>query len=414
MRYGFVPRLGDPLLFWLVVALSVFGIGMVYSAGVLDVDYSIVAGLWRAQLLWFALGMIAIPIAMRVPPTWLQAAALPIYSTAVVLLALTLVIGTGVGTSEGVPRWIVVGPVRIHTAELAKVPVILMLARVLSEWREPPSHLWQLWKPIAVVVPPMLLVLGQPDLGTMIVFAVILLATLYWAGTPVRLLFYLVSPALSLVLAFHVGLWSLWFLALLGILVVTRTRVRDAAVVFSLNAAAGMAALPFWDRLADYQKNRLLVFLDPQIDPLGAGYNLIQSRVAVGAGGLTGQGFLAGSQKRLAFLPEQHTDFIFSVIGEEWGFLGVAAILLAFGLIFWRLLRIAYRVKDPFASILPFGVFAAWMVHVLVNTGMTIGIMPITGIPLPFLSYGGSFLFINLVGMALVQRVAAEYGRPPG
>jgi rod shape determining protein RodA len=413
MRYGFVPRLGDPVLFWLVVALSIFGIAMVYSAGVLDVEFTIVRGLWRAQLLWFGLGMIAIPIAMHVRPDWLHAAAFPIYSVAVVLLALTLVIGTGVGTAEGVPRWIVVGPVRIHTAELAKIPVILMLARVLSEWREPPTHLWQLWKPLAVVIPPMILVLGQPDLGTVIVFAVILLATLYWAGTPLRLLFFLVSPGLSLILAFHVGLWSVWFLFLFGVLIFTRTRVRDAAIVFVLNAGAGMAALPFWEPLADYQKNRLLVFLDPNIDPLGAGYNLIQSRVAVGAGGLTGQGFLEGSQKRLAFLPEQHTDFIFSVIGEEWGFIGVSAVLLAFGIIFWRLLRISYRVTDPFASMLPFGIFAAWLVHVLVNTGMTIGIMPITGIPLPFLSYGGSFLFINLVGMALVQRVAAEYGRVP-
>jgi rod shape determining protein RodA len=408
-----VPRLGDPVLFWLVVALSIFGIAMVYSAGVLDVEYTIVAGLWRSQLLWFALGMIAIPIAMRVPPDWYQAAALPIYSVAVVMLALTLVIGTGVGTSEGVPRWIVLGPVRIHTAELAKVPVILMLGRVLAEWREPPTHLWQLWKPIAVVIPPIILVLGQPDLGTVIVFGCILLATLYWAGTPLRLLFLLISPALSLILSFNVGVWSLWFITLMALLLVTRTRLRDAAAVFTVNAMAGMAALPLWEGLATYQKNRLLVFLDPQIDPLGAGYNLIQSRVAVGAGGVAGQGFLDGSQKRLAFLPEQHTDFIFAVIGEEWGFLGVAAVLLAFGVIFWRLLRIAYHVRDPFASILPFGLFAAWMVHVLVNTGMTIGIMPITGIPLPFLSYGGSFLFINLVAMALVQRVAAEHQRNP-
>jgi rod shape determining protein RodA len=408
MRGSFVPRMGDPVLFALVVGLSLFGVAMVYSAGILDVEYTIVAGLWRSQLLWFVLGMLAVPFAMRIPPAWLQAAALPLYSGAVVLLALTLVIGTGVGTSEGVPRWIVVGPVRIHTAELAKIPVILMLARVLADWREPPRDLTPLWKPIAVVVPPMLLVLGQPDLGTVIVFACILLGALFWAGTPLRLLVYLVSPAASLLLAFHAALWSAAFLALLLALALTRTRVRDAALVFAVNAAAGMAALPFWDRLADYQKNRLLVFLDPQIDPLGAGYNLIQSRVAVGAGGLTGQGFLGGSQKRLAFLPEQHTDFIFAVIGEEWGFLGVAAVLLSFGLIFWRLLRIAHRTRDPFASLLPFGLFSAWGVHVLVNTGMTIGIMPITGIPLPFLSYGGSFLFINLVGMGLVQRVAAD------
>ena len=122
------------------------------------------------------------------------------------------------------------------------------------------------------------------------------------------------------------------------------------------------------------------------------------------------KGFTAGTQKRLAFLPEQHTDFIFAVIGEEWGFLGVALILIAFGLIFWRLVRIAERSSDPFASIVPFGLFGSWFAHVLINTGMTVGIMPITGIPLPFLSYGGSFLLVNLLAVAVVERIAGEAG----
>jgi rod shape determining protein RodA len=133
--------------------------------------------------------------------------------------------------------------------------------------------------------------------------------------------------------------------------------------------------------------------------------------VAIGSGGWWGKGWLEGTQKRLAFLPEQHTDFIFSVIGEEWGFLGVAAVLVTFGLIFWRLVRIAEKSSDPFASLIPFGLFGSWFAHVLINTGMVVGIMPITGIPLPFLSYGGSFLLVNLLAMALVQRVAAEGGR---
>jgi rod shape determining protein RodA len=167
-------------------------------------------------------------------------------------------------------------------------------------------------------------------------------------------------------------------------------------------------ALPLWNKLAAYQKNRLLVFLDPMIDPRGAGYNLIQSRVAIGSGGWFGQGWTEGPQKRLAFLPEQHTDFIFSVVGEELGFLGVLLVLTCFGLIFWRLVRIAERSTDPFASLVPIGIFGSWFAHVVVNVGMTVGVMPITGIPLPFISYGGSFLLVNLLAMAIVQRVAAE------
>jgi rod shape determining protein RodA len=408
-RIRYALRLGDPLLFFLVVGLAFFGVAMVYSAGVLDVPFTVVAGLWRTQLMWLVVALLMMPVVMRVPPRLLQSAALPLYSLAVVLLALTLVIGTGAGTAEGVPRWIVIGPLRLHTAEFAKIPVVLMLARTFAEWREPPGSLFELWKPIAVVVPPMILVLGQPDLGTVIVFAFMLMATLYWAGTPLRLLFFLASPLASLILAFHTQLWSVWFVILLIVLWRTRVKWQEAALVFIVNVIAGTAATPFWNSLADYQKNRILVFLDPNIDPRGAGYNLIQSRVAIGSGGLTGKGYLDGTQKRLAFLPEQHTDFMFSVIGEEWGFVGVLAILLAFAVIFWRLVRISYRSTDAFASMVPFGIFSAWFIHVLVNTGMTIGIMPITGIPLPFLSYGGSFLLINLLGLAIVQRIAADH-----
>jgi rod shape determining protein RodA len=165
-----------------------------------------------------------------------------------------------------------------------------------------------------------------------------------------------------------------------------------------------------WDKLKPYQQRRLLVFLDPQNDPRASGYHVIQSQVAIGSGGWFGKGWTLGTQKRLAFLPAQHTDFIFSVVGEEWGFIGVALVLLAFGLIFWRLVRVSEKSSDPFASLVPFGIFGSWFAHVLVNTGMTVGIMPITGIPLPFISYGGSFLLVNLLAMAIVQRIAAEAG----
>jgi len=406
-RFRTLP-LGDPLLFALIVGLSAFGVAMVYSAGVMDVPFTLVAGLWRMQLLWFVLGLIAIPVILRIPVVWLERFTPPIYALAVVLLGLTLVIGTGVGTAEGVPRWIVIGPIRIHTAEFAKIPIIMMLARVLGQWREPPDTVWALWKPIAIVAVPMGFVMLQPDLGSMIVLAFILIACLFWAGTPMRTMFFLISPALALFLAFNTWVWGAWMVIVGLAILALRPKVAEGATVFALNVVAGTIALPFWNSLATYQKNRILVFLDPTLDPRGAGYNLIQSQVAIGSGGLTGKGFLGGTQKRLAFIPEQHTDFIFSVVGEEWGFIGVAVVLVTFGVIFWRMLRIAARTSDPYASLIPFGIFAAWFIHVLVNTGMTVGIMPITGIPLPFISYGGSFLLINLVGMAVVQRIAAE------
>ncbi len=404
-------RLGDPALFLLVVILSLFGIAMIYSAGVLDVPSTIVAGLWRQQLLWFILGMIAIPVILRVPVSWLETAAQPLYALALVLLVLTLAIGTGAGTAESVSGWIAIGPVRVQPSEFAKIAVILMLARVLGEWREPPKTLWALWKPIAVVMVPMGLVMLQPDLGTALVFASILFASLFWAGTPLPTIFFLVSPVVGLFLSISPWIWG-GYVVLLTLLLgfVYRPQLSEGFTIMMANIVAGTIALPLWDSLAQYQKNRFLVFLDPSIDPRGAGYNLIQSRVAIGSGGWTGKGFTLGTQKRLAFLPEQHTDFIFSVVGEEWGFLGVAAVLVVFALIFWRLVRVAERSSDPFASLVPFGLFGSWFAHVLVNTGMTVGVMPITGIPLPFLSYGGSFLLVNLLAMAVVQRIAAESG----
>ena len=403
--------LGDPALFFLVLGLAVFGLLMIYSAGVVDVPSKVAAGAWKQQILWFALAMVLIPLVMRVPVAWLEWAAQPAYAFTVVLLMLTLVIGGGAGTGASSKSWIRIGPVGLQPAELAKVAVVLMLARVLSEWREPPRTLWALWKPIAVVMVPMGLVMLQPDLGSALVFASILVWALFWAGTPLLTIFFLVSPVFSLFLSISVWVWSIYIVLLLVVLFFRDAYLSEKISIWVMNAVAGAVALPLWMKLKPYQRNRFMVFLDPSVDPRGSGYNLIQSRVAIGSGGWFGKGFTDGTQKRLAFIPEQHTDFIFAVVGEETGFIGVLAVLVAFGLIFWRLIHVAERSRDPFASLVPIGLLGSWFAHVLVNVGMTVGIMPITGIPLPFISYGGSFLLLNIVAMAVVQRIASETAR---
>jgi rod shape determining protein RodA len=404
-------QLGDPVLFGLVIALAIFGIAMIYSAGVLDVPSRVVTGIWRQQLMWFTIALLCIPFILRIPVGWLEWAAQPAYALSLVLLMLALFIGSGEGTAASTKSWIRFGPVGLQPAEMAKIATALMLARVLGEWREPPKTLWGLWKPIVVVMLPMGLVMLQPDLGSALVFASILVWCLFWAGTPLATIFFLVSPVLSLFVSISPVAWGVYIVLLLVLLLRRDAFLSEKVSIWLANAMAGAAALPLWNKLQPYQKNRFMVFLDPMIDPRGAGYNLIQSRVAIGSGGWLGKGWTDGSQKRLAFLPEQHTDFIFSVVGEELGFLGVLAVLTCFGLIFWRLVRIAERSTDPFASLVPVGIFGSWFAHVLVNVGMTVGIMPVTGIPLPFISYGGSFLLVNLLAMAIVQRVAAETGR---
>jgi rod shape determining protein RodA len=401
--------IGDPFLLFLVLGLSAFGVLMVYSAGVVDVPTNPAVGAWRRQLLWLGISVVfAFAVLFVLPVRWLDRLALPAYLVAVGMLVAVLFIGTGYGPAAATQRWLHVGPLLIQPAQFANLAAVLLLARLIGRWREKPDGVLQLWKPIAVVALPSLLVMMQPDLGTALVFGAVLLAALYWGGTPVGIMFMLLSPFLGLLIAFAPWLFSVYMVALAVFVWFYRMRILDKVAVIAANVAAGTVAVPLWESLAPYQQNRIIVFLDPMIDPRGAGYQLIQSQVAIGSGGVTGQGFLEGTQKRFAFLPEQHTDFIYSVIGEELGFIGGAAVVLVFGLILWRLIRIAERTPDPFAGIVVFGIFAAWATHIIVNIGMTIGVMPITGIPLPFLSYGGSFLIVTFAALAIAQRSAAE------
>jgi rod shape determining protein RodA len=394
-----------------VLGLSLFGVAMIYSAGQLDAVNPAVARVWRMQFIWLGLAVFALFVVMRIQVRWLEWIAVPAYVLGILVLVATLVIGTGAGTAEGTKSWIRIGSVGVQPAQFANVATVLMLGRVMGGWREAPPSLIALWKPVSIVAVPLLLVFAQPDLGTAMVFGGVLIATLYWAGTPLGLLFMLLSPMIGLFLAFWSWIFSVYMILLILFLFFYRMYLWESAVVLAANLAAGTVALPVWNALEPYQRNRFTVFLDPYSDPRGAGYHHIQSRVAIGSGGLFGQGYLEGSQKRLAFLPEQHTDFIYAVIGEELGFLGAALVLAAYAVILWRLIRLAERISDPFAGVVVFGIFGAWFTHILVNIGMTVGVMPITGIPLPFLSYGGSFLLATYIALGVAQRVALEQGR---
>jgi rod shape determining protein RodA len=402
---------GDPALVIAVIGLSMFGVAMIYSAGQVDVPNAVSARAWRMQFIWLCLSLVALWFVLRLEARWLEWIAPPAYIIGIAALLTTLVVGTGVGTAAGTKSWIAFGPVRVQPSQFANVATILMLGRVMGNWRETPVSLTELWKPLFIVALPMLLVLKQPDLGTAMVFGGVLLATLYWAGTPLGMMFMLISPLAGLLLSFRVGLFAFYMVGLLIFVYVYRAKLWESVLVVGVNLAAGTIAIPLWNSLEDYQRNRFLVFLDPYIDPRGAGYQHIQSRIAIGSGGLLGKGFTEGSQKRLAFLPEQHTDFIFAVIGEELGFIGAGVVVLLFGFILWRLARLAERAPDPFAGIVVFGIFGAWLTHILVNVGMNVGVMPITGIPLPFISYGGSFLLATFLALGIVQRLAAEQGK---
>jgi rod shape determining protein RodA len=381
---------------------------MVYSAGETDVP-TFVEGLWRTQTVWFFLGLAVAYGITRLSVRWLEWGAVPVYLAVTFVLFLLLFIGQGAGTAAGTKSWLAIGGVRLgQPSELAKVAVVLMLARVLAEQRSAATSLVDLWKPALIVGIPWLFIMGQPDLGTGLVFIGIFFAMLYWSGASWQLLLVAASPGISLVMAIGPGIWGAWFLMLLALVIWMRPSWVEGVAVVLANVATGVVAPLLWARLNPYQQRRLLVFLDPSSDPRASGYHLIQSQVAIGSGGMFGKGFTEGTQKRLAFLPEQHTDFIYAVVGEELGFVGVAVVLGLFCVLLLRTVRIAARASSPFASLVAFGLTAAILSHILVNIGMTIGLMPITGIPLPFFSYGGSFMLSMWLAMGILVLVSSE------
>ena len=284
--------------------------------------------------------------------------------TLFVINALSLIVVKFAGTSAlGAQRWIQIGSFTLQPSEFAKLFMIICLARLLSN-RKQEYKTWRSLLPVAgLMTLPTFLIFIQPDLGTSLVFCAITLGMLYICGLSIKLVKQ----------------------ALIGLLVIS--------------------PIVWFFVLHEYQKMRLLVLFNPNVDPYGSGYHVIQSKISIGSGGFIGQGLFSGTQSQLDFLPENHTDFIFSVIGEELGFVGSIFVIFLYFLLLYRTLVIAKSSEDIFGSLLACGIFSMWLFQVFINVGMTLGIMPVTGIPLPFMSYGGSALLMNLFCVGILMNV---------
>jgi rod shape determining protein RodA len=395
----------------LVVAallLSIYGLAIVYSAGQTDIP-TVALRAWKRQLVWFAMGIGGAYMISRASVRMLEWMTVPLYALTIILLFALLFIGQGAGTADSTKSWLSIGGVRLgQPSELAKLTVVLMLGKMLASQREPPKTMIELWKPGLIVGIPWLLILGARDLGTSLVFIGIFFAMLFWSGISWRLLILIASPIVSLILAFNTAWWGAWFLLLLGLVIWYKPYLWEGVFIVTSNVVMGVVAPLLWEGLKPYQRDRFQAFLNPSIDPRRSGYHVIQSQIAIGSGGMFGQGYTQGSQKRLAFLPEQHTDFIFAVLGEELGFMGVTLALALFLTLFLRIIRVAERANDTFSSYVAFGLLASWFVHVMINVGMTVKLMPITGIPLPFFSYGGTFMLASWLAIGILLRIAHE------
>ncbi|MBK9617963.1 MAG: rod shape-determining protein RodA [Candidatus Obscuribacter sp.] len=313
----------------------------------------------------------------------------------------------------GAQRWLALGPITLQPSELAKPIVIFSLAAWLR--RHPIVSFFDIFKLLFILGPPAVLVFKQPDLGTSLTFGAVFLGLSYWSGATIIDILILISPLVSLILNALNLQWWMYFLAALGLILVIFWRTFDIKIVWRLlligvivaaNYGFGMARPHLWGVLKEYQQKRLTSFVNPYDDPRGSGYHILQSLIAVGSGGVNGAGLGHGNQSQGAFIPERHTDFIFSVIGEELGFKICALIVLAYGVICVRALLIALQSRgDPAGAAIAIGVLCMFLFHAFINIGMTIGIMPVAGVPLPFLSYGGTALIVDLVSIGLLQSV---------
>lgn len=326
-----------------------------------------------------------------------------IYGGINLLLIAVMLFGT---TALGAERWLTIGSFNIQPSEFAKVGLIITLASAINQ--ESISTLPRLFQVLGITAVPAALVFLQPSLGSTLVLGSICMSMLYWGNANPGWLALLVSPIVSAVL-FNVYLpaWLAWT-ALIGFAAWKSLpwRIVGTLGAVGLNLLSGGLGKVFWDVLKDYQKARITMFLNPDQDPMGGGYHLIQSRIAIGAGELWGQGLFKGTQTQLNFIPEQDTDFIFAAVGEELGFVGSILVLAMFWLICLRLVSIAQSAKDNFGSAIAIGVLGMLIFQITVNIGMTIGLAPITGIPLPWLSYGRSAMLTNFVAIGLVLSVA--------
>ena len=385
---------------FLSASILVFlGLLVIYSAT--GADTSISSPFVR-QMIWLFCSAVVAGLVIVAPSKTFHAFALIIYGISILLLLVVLVIPSGIGAR----RWIPLGPVHFQASEFAKFALGLVLARIMSDRKFRRERLQGLILPIILTGIPFILVLIEPDLGTATVFGAILLVMLFWSKVKGIYLFFLVTPLVSIAAAFHLVSWLIFFALLLISIYAFRIQLSEAAYLLIVNPAIGIATPLIWRSLKTYQQKRILGFLNPSLDPTGAGWHIIQSKIAIGSGGLWGKGLLHGTQKKLEFLPQRHTDFVYSVIGEELGFLGCVAVLLLFYVMIRRTIGLAKTCKNRFSSLACIGLISYIGYQAVANVGMTLGIVPIAGTPLPFITYGGSSLFFAMMAVALILNIS--------
>ena len=420
----------DFIIILAVLCLCVISVCFVYSSGFNSEGVNTSTEFIK-QIIWAVTGLGLMALVVYFDYKYLYDFAYYIYGICILMLIITLLLGNKV---NGARSWLGFGGFGIQPSEFTKLGTIIALSAFCAKNRENMRSLLVFLRAALIPVLPMLLILAQPDLGTSLVYIPIFLVILFMAGAKIRYLFFLVACGIGVTLFTIIPMWSGYVLKQETLMVTIFSNqililaILAACIVIAILAAIGWFVFKkgsyYWicysfiiiscslfvsvaaqKILKAYQIMRLVVFLDPSVDPQGAGWNILQSLTAIGSGGLTGKGFLQGTQSHYHYLPQQSNDFIFSIIAEETGFLGCMLVFLCFFIILIRGFIIAYSSKDSFGSYMGFGIIAMFFFHFVVNIGMAMGIMPITGIPLLFLSYGGSSLWTSMMAAGILINV---------
>jgi rod shape determining protein RodA len=387
-------------LFIPAIILICIGLVAVYSS---TLNHPVAGGNFQKQLVWAIIAMFTFFIVYSLPTNSFKYLISPAYLLSIALLLVVLVAGRKV---SGARSWLDFGAFGFQPSEIAKIGTILALAAFLSRKNANIDSLKDIVFALVIGFIPVALILLEPDMGTAIVFAGMILTIIFWKGISLFSLFIVLSPGFVAVAALF---GTYYFIGALVLVVIVmfffKKDIFYNGSIFALNLGSGFFADYVYNALSPHQQKRIQAFIDPMADPLGSGYNSIQAKVAIGSGGLFGKGFLQGNQTQLQFIPEQWTDFIYCVIGEEFGFLGSVMVLVLFLFLFVRLLKVASAAKDEFLSLVLIGILSVYFIHFMINVGMTVGIFPVIGLPLPFVSYGGSSLLVNMIMLGIAANI---------
>ena len=383
-------------------ALILFGFGLlaIYSS---TVNNTFAQENFQRQVIWGVFAFLVFFIVYTLPTNVFKSLAVPGYVVSILLLIAVLAMGKQISGSKS---WLVVGSIGFQPSEFAKIATIMAIASYLSRNNSNIDSFKDILITLAIGFTPVLLILLEPDMGTSIVFMGVILIMFFWKGISSFSLFVVLSPAFIAGAAIFGTIYFIVALLLVIVSLVTFKRnLFFSASIFAIGLSSGFFADYVYHVLSPHQQRRIQSFLDPNADPLGSGYNTIQAKVAIGSGGFTGKGFLAGNQTQLQFIPEQWTDFAFCVVGEEFGFIGSIIVLSVFLILFLRILKLSYNTKDEFMGLVSIGILSVYLIHFIINLGMVVGILPVIGIPLPFISYGGSSLLVSMFMLGILANL---------